>query len=401
MNKKRRLLKASLTSCFILLFCFCVYAQQMVRGTLRSSTCEPLIGATVEVKGTNRTAVTDSAGQFQIAADPGSTLVVSSVCYQTREINVTGAAEINEVLQLTDATLNVVVIGYQTVRRKDLTGAVGLINPEQNVANTVAESIQGLTPGVTVRNPGVPGGAAKIDIRGAGTFAANNPLYIIDGMYSDATPDFNPQDIESIQILKDASAAAIYCSRTANGVIIITTKQSRQGPLRFNGGIKYGIQNLHERWDMMNADEYRDLVTRLCQAGNLDVPTSLTTEWDPSINTDWQEEFLRQGAIGEYNLGVLGSINLRPLSVVRPGRNQAQFQQQIEHERITELTGEALRWNDLARWGYFDDPAKLAILQARDPEFANFQIPRNKYAPIPQSEIDINPNLVQNQGWGL
>ena len=305
------MLKAGLTSCFALLLCFCVYAQQTVRGILRSSTGEPLVGATVTVKGTNRTVATDTSGQFQIAADTGSTLVISSVGYQAREINVTGA-EINEVLQLTDATLNeVVVIGYQTVRRRDLTGAVGLIDPEQsnrNVTNTFAESIQGLTPGVTVRNTGAPGGAAKIDIRGAGTFAGNNPLYIIDGMYSDATPDFNPQDIESIQILKDASAAAIYGSRAANGVIIITTKQGRPGPLRFDGNIRVGIQEVHNRYDMMNAAEYRDLATRLYQAGNLAVPTSLSTEWDPSIDTDWQEEFLRQGAIGDYNLGVSGNI---------------------------------------------------------------------------------------------
>ena len=109
----------------------------------------------------------------------------------------------------------------------------------------------------------------------------------------------------------------------------------------------------------------------------------------------------RTGEAYQYVDRVRTRANLRPLSAVRPGMSQTQFQQQIEHERITELTGEALRWNDLARWGYFDDPTKLARLQARDPEFANFQIPRNKYAPIPQSEIDINPNLVQNPGWGL
>jgi TonB-dependent starch-binding outer membrane protein SusC len=311
MKKWRRLFRAGLTSCLTLLLSISIYAQQTVTGILRSPSGEPLAGATITVKGTNRKVASDSAGRFQIAADPGTTLVLTSVGYQSKEINVTGA-EINEVLQITDAALSeVVVIGYQTVRRRDLTGAVGVINPDQanrNVANTVAESIQGLTPGVTVRNAGVPGGAAKIDIRGAGTFANNNPLYIIDGMYSDATPDFNPHDIESIQILKDASAAAIYGSRAANGVIIITTKQGRPGALRFNGGIKYGIQEVHNRWDMMNAAEYRDLATRLYEAGNLAVPTSLTTEWDPSIDTDWQDEFLRQGAIGDYNLGVSGSI---------------------------------------------------------------------------------------------
>jgi TonB-dependent SusC/RagA subfamily outer membrane receptor len=151
-------------------------------------------------------------------------------------VTVAGDGPLNVQLQAGNQELQqVVVIGYQTVRRRDLTGAVGVINPtaaNRNVSNSLAESIQGLTPGVTVRNTGTPGGAAKIDIRGAGTFAGNNPLYIIDGMYSDAAPDFNPQDVESIQILKDASAAAIYGSRAANGVIIITTKKGVAGHCR-------------------------------------------------------------------------------------------------------------------------------------------------------------------------
>ena len=101
----------------------------------------------------------------------------------------------------------------------------------------------------------------------------------------------------------------------------------------------------------------------------------------------------------EYVDRVRARAGLAPLATTRPGMTQAEFHAQLEHERITELTGESLRWNDLARWGYFDDPAKLNILKARDPEFNNFVIGRNKYMPIPQSEIDINPNLVQNPGW--
>lgn len=311
MKMKKRLPHFALALIAALLLSINLYAQQTTSGTLRSPSGEVLVGATVTVKGTNRSVTTDANGRFTIEAPAGSTLVVSSVGFQNREITVTGS-ELNETLQITDATLSeVVVIGYQTVRRRDLTGAVGVINPaaaNRNISNTVAESIQGLTPGVTVRNTGAPGGGAKIDIRGAGTFAGNNPLYIIDGMYSDATPDFNPQDVESIQILKDASAAAIYGSRAANGVIIITTKRGRTGPPKFNGSVKAGIQNVHNRYDMMNAAEYRNLATKLYQAGNSQVPTSLTTDFDLNIDTDWQEEFLRQGAIAEYNLGVSGSL---------------------------------------------------------------------------------------------
>lgn len=107
----------------------------------------------------------------------------------------------------------------------------------------------------------------------------------------------------------------------------------------------------------------------------------------------------RTGDAYQYVDRVRARAGLAPLATVRPGMNQAQFMEQLEHERITELTGESLRWNDLARWGYFDDQAKLAILKARDTEFNIFQIGRNKYMPIPQSELDINPNLVQNPGW--
>ena len=291
-----------------------LFAQQpVVTGKVLSSADNaPLAGASIEVKGTSIGTVTDQGGNFKINAARGATLVIGYVGFTPQEVIVGSETSFNITLASGAASMNeVVVIGYQTVRKRDLTGAVGIIDPaaaNRNVANTVAESIQGLTPGVTVRNTGSPGGAAKIDIRGAGTFAGNNPLYIIDGMYTDATPDFNPQDVESIQILKDASAAAIYGSRAANGVIIITTKKGRQGPLVFTGSIKAGVQSVHNRYEMMEVNEYRSLAARLYQAGGLPVPTSLTTDFDPKINTDWQEEFLRQGAIGEYSLGISGAI---------------------------------------------------------------------------------------------
>jgi TonB-linked SusC/RagA family outer membrane protein len=307
MKKKRRLLNPGLCIIMALLFSVSVWAQQTVRGTLRTPTGEPVSGATVTVKGTTKSTITNESGQFSIDAPSGSVLVVSSVGHQGREIAVTGT-EVNEVLQVTNASLSeVVVIGYQTVRRRDLTGAVGIINPTQanrNVSSTVAESIQGLASGVTVRNTGAPGAGAKIDIRGAGTFAGNNPLYIIDGMYSDATPDFNPQDIESIQILKDASAAAIYGSRAANGVIIITTKRGKDGPMQISGNIRTGIQQFHKRWDLMNSAEYIPMARQAYVNAGLPVPASLTS--NSGIDTDWQDEFMRTGNIQDYNIAFSG-----------------------------------------------------------------------------------------------
>jgi len=301
-------------------FIFCAFAISMpskaqnkiITGRVNSTANQPLSGVSVIVKGTNTGTNTNANGNFSISAATGATLVFSYVGMPSQEVTVGASNTIDITLgSATGALDEVVVIGYQTVRKKDLTGAVSIINPttaNRNISNTIAESIQGLTPGVTVRNTGTPGGAAKIDIRGAGTFAGNSPLYIIDRMYTDATPDFNPQDVESIQILKDASAAAIYGSRAANGVIIITTKKGRQGPLVFNGGIKSGVQQVHNRYDMMNVAEYRTLATSLYQAGGLPVPTSLSSEFNPAIDTDWQDEFLRGGAIGEVNLAMSGSL---------------------------------------------------------------------------------------------
>lgn len=309
MRKKKRLLTLLATTAISMLLSLGVYAQQVVTGTLKSPAGDPVPGASITIKGTSRTVVADQNGAFSIDVPQGSTLVISSVGYKNKEVVASGTP-INEILETAENSLSdVVVIGYQSVKRKDLTGAVGLINPAQanrNVASSVAESIQGLAAGVTVRNSGAPGAGAKIDIRGAGTFANNNPLYIIDGMYSDATPDFNPNDIESIQILKDASAAAIYGSRAANGVIIITTKKGKDGPMTISGGIKTGVQQFHKRWDMMDNNEYKALATQLFTAGNVPVPTIITTDFNPAINTDWQEEFMRTGNIQDYNMALSG-----------------------------------------------------------------------------------------------
>src|SRR5690606_24625007 len=149
----------------------------------------------------------------------------------------------------------VVVIGYQTVEKRDLTGAVSMIDPEASrsvTATSLAESIQGLAPGVTVRNGGAPGQMARIEIRGAASFTDTNPLYVIDGMIADANTTINTNDIESIQILKDASAAAIYGSRAANGVIIVTTRRGTEGEPKVGFSAKYGLQQIPKRWDLMD-----------------------------------------------------------------------------------------------------------------------------------------------------
>src|SRR6478609_8842611 len=197
-----------------LCFNLCVQAQQTIKGTLHSATGDPIVGATIAVKGTRNQTTSDASGQFSINAPVGSTIIVSYIGYATREVDITDENPVTLVLQQTNAEMQqVVVIGYQSVRRKDLTGATGIVNMtdvSKITAQSVGEAIQGTVPGVSVRNGGAPGSEPVIEIRGVSSWNGTKPLFVIDGMLADANTSINPDDVASIQVLKDASAAAIY-----------------------------------------------------------------------------------------------------------------------------------------------------------------------------------------------
>ena len=183
---------------FFVVFAATAYSQDVtITGTVTDANSEPLVGVNVLVKGTTTGAITDIDGNFSVSGKKGSTLE------------------------------EVVVIGYQTVKKSDLTGAVAVVDTKEmkkSAAGTLVSQMQGLATGINVRSSGRAGEDASIEIRGVGSLSNNSPLWVIDGMITDPGVDFNPADAESIQILKDASAAAIYGSRAANGVIIVTTK---------------------------------------------------------------------------------------------------------------------------------------------------------------------------------
>ncbi len=308
--KKLRQLSQVLFFLIILLAGAWASAQQNIKGSLTSSAGGPVAAATISVKGTNKSVISDNNGNFTINAAIGSILEISSVGFQSKDITITGT-DITEVLQVTNATLNdVVVIGYQTIRRKDLTGATSVVSTENSnkiTGNSVAEQLQGQTPGVTVRNTGAPGQNAAIEIRGVASFTDANPLYVIDGMIADANSTVNTDDIASIQILKDASAAAIYGSRAANGVIIITTKKGRPGPSKITFSAKYGIQQIPKKWDVMNASEYLKTVQTQYANANAMLPSGIAAQVaNPTVNTNWQDAFDRTGNTQDYNLGISG-----------------------------------------------------------------------------------------------
>ncbi|HTM93151.1 MAG TPA: carboxypeptidase-like regulatory domain-containing protein, partial [Flavisolibacter sp.] len=308
--KKKRLLYRSAGLFFALVLSLSIFAQQNIRGVLRTPTGEPLIGATVAVKGSNTSTTTNSNGEFAINAPVGSTLVISFIGYTTQEVPVTDTNLINVQMQTSNQELQAVVIGYQTVRRRDLTGATGVINmnnANRVTAQSVGEAIQGLVPGVTVRNGGRPGAESTIEIRGVSNFGVSRPLFVIDGMLADANVTVNPDDIASIQVLKDASAAAIYGSRAGNGVVIITTKKGKEGPAKISFSARYGIQQIPKKWDVMNASQFLATIQQQFQNSGATLPAGIASQvTNNTINTNWQDEIYRTGPVQDYNVGISG-----------------------------------------------------------------------------------------------
>ncbi len=289
-----------------------IQQQKSVTGKVTSAAGEPIPGASVAVKGTTNGTITNFDGNFTILNVPSNaTLVFSFVGMKSKEVNVDNMSIVNVVLEEeTIGIEEVVAIGYQTVRKKDLTGATAVVAPDaasKISSSSLSESIQGLAPGVTVRNGGAPGQASVIEIRGVASFVNSNPLYIIDGMIADANPTINTNDIETIQILKDASAAAIYGSRAANGVIIITTKKGKEGPTNISFSAKYGIQQVPKHWDVMDSAEFAKMKKQAYTNSNLPPMASIAGAYDASINTDWQDEVMRTGSKEDYNLSISGA----------------------------------------------------------------------------------------------
>jgi len=301
---------------FCALFCWLVttqlaVAQVTVSGKVSDqNTGTPLAGATVKELNGQGGATTDDAGAFSLSVSSAdATLVVSYMGYQSQEIALSGRKTVDISLVAGDAALDeVVVIGYGTVKKKDLTGAVSVVNTEllrDRNSQDIVGAMQGLASGVKVTSSGLPGQQASIIIRGLGSLTNNAPLFIVDGMIG-GEAHLNPADVESIQVLKDASSAAIYGSRAANGVVIITTKSGKEGPMKiqFDGNVT--STNL-PRYDLMDAEtwkRYDDLAYDEAIRTGVAGVVSRQNHFD--ANTDWQEEMLRTGVLQNYNLSFSG-----------------------------------------------------------------------------------------------
>ena len=295
---------------FFVVFAATAYSQDVtITGTVTDANSEPLVGVNVLVKGTTTGAITDIDGNFSVSGKKGSTLVFSYIGMLTQEVVYKGTALRVVMKDDSKALEEVVVIGYQTVKKSDLTGAVAVVDTKEmkkSAAGTLASQMQGLATGVNVRSSGRAGEDADIQIRGVGSLSNNSPLWVIDGMITNPGVDFNPADAESIQILKDASAAAIYGSRAANGVIIVTTKKGTKGPMKVNVSVKETLE-WSPKFDLMNAAEYikyNDIAYN--EAIKDGIATVNSTQKHSQYDTNWQDEVLKTALVQDYNVSLSG-----------------------------------------------------------------------------------------------
>ena len=252
-------LKLLLVSLFLPLI---MTAQIKLQGTVTAAADgEPLIGVTVKIAGTNILTVTDIDGHYAIDASKAGKLEISYIGCRTKVVPFTTSSTIDAILEDDVNQLDeVVVIGYGTMKKSDLTGSVASISAEnlkKTPAANVDQALQGRAAGVTVNaSSGQPGQAAEVRIRGIGTVNNSAPIYVVDGVITDNISFLSPNDIESTEILKDASATAIYGSRGANGVVLITTKKGEKGVTTVSFDMYYGFQNRWRKLDLMKKDDF-------------------------------------------------------------------------------------------------------------------------------------------------
>lgn len=294
---------------FNLLSTSSVMAQKTISGKVTSTEDNaPIPGVSVSEKGTTNGVITDMDGKYALKVQSEKAILLFSfVGYSTQEIAVGSNETINIQLQAKDYGLDeVVVVGYGSIKKSDLTGSVSTIKSEsidKIGSTTVSEALQGQAAGVTVTKfGGAPGSGSMIRIRGVGTIGNNEPLYIIDGIQGNFNL-LNPADIESIEILKDGAAAAIYGSRAANGVIIVTTKTGKKGAAKVDLDMFTGIVNPTNQLDMANSSEYLKVMTMMYENAGEAVPSWITDTY--SYDTDWQEAVRNKNALKQnYNLRI-------------------------------------------------------------------------------------------------
>lgn len=294
-----RIMKRVLLSSALLLVSTLTFAQSKVSGTVKDANGEPLIGVSVLEVGTQNGAVTDMYGNYKLNVKPGAKLKISYIGFTPQTVKAGSNSQI--VLQEDNTALNeVVVVGYGTMRRKDVTSSITTVKAEdlnQGVFTDPGQMLQGKVPGLVVSSTADPNGSPTITLRGASTLrtGAMSPYYVVDGIPGVDISIVSPEDIESIDVLRDATATAIYGSKAANGVIIITTKKGAEEKtnVSYNGYVAF--DNILKKYDVCTADDLR----QYAKDNNI-------TLKDGGANTDWQDEVLRTGISHNHNVNISG-----------------------------------------------------------------------------------------------
>lgn len=336
----------------------------------------PLPGVNIMIKGTKTVAVTGFDGEYIIKASPNDILVFSFIGFQNQEVAVGNQLKLNVALSEDTNKLNeVVVVGYGTQKKSDLTGSIGVVDvasAKKTITYDPAKMLQGQVAGVTVQSSGEPGGFVNVKIRGINSFTNNNPLFVIDGMIVANPNDFAPGDIESMQVLKDASAAAIYGVQGANGVVIITTKKGKSGKLDITFKSIVGLQNVARKWDLTDRAGYQKITT----AAELNAGLTVAPGNDPTspsyinnVNTNWQNEAFETGVIQNQSLTFNGGAEALGYNLnVDYFKNTSYLNSPQDYERLS------TNLNLYGKKGKFKYGSKLGYTESDKENFNEYNV---------------------------
>lgn len=336
LQRKTLWLRGIGTLAFLLLISTTTFAQtKTVTGMVKDQLKEPLIGASVLIQGTSTGTITDLEGRYSIAAQPDDILVFSYVGMTPQSIKVGAQSVINVTLNEDSQTLaETVVIGYGSAKKRDLTGTITNIKGGE-IANKPATnpiaSIQGKVAGVQIINSGRAGEDPEVRIRGTNSINGYKPLYVVDGLFNDNINFLNPEDIESMEILKDPSSLAIFGVRGANGVIIITTKQAKEGQTLVNINTSFGFKKVVDEVKLTNASQFKELYSE--QLANQEDTFFDFTPWN--ANTNWQDEIFQTAFITNNNISITGASQKHSFYL---GVGYSYEQGNIKHEKFSKVT---------------------------------------------------------------
>ncbi len=417
-KKQLRFLGNLITFSFFVLVSLQLSAQSAiaVHGTVSSEGGTKLSGATVSLKGSSQKTMSNSSGYYSLDVPSiGSVLQISYAGMQTAELIVENRGEINVVLKLAEQRLDsVVVVGYGTQRRTNVTGAVASISSKdlQNRPNAnIQNALQGKIAGVQVtQTSGEPGNPAVIRIRGIGTINNNDPLFVVDGMQAANTLNINPENIERIEVLKDASSAAIYGSRGSNGVILITTKRGISGKPQVAISSSVGFEEAIKKPDLMNSSELYQFLTEAYTNAGITLPEKITEQYNKGYNTDWFKESTRKGLLQNHNISVRGGTEGYRYALGAGYFNENGYIKTLDYSKVNLSFNNDITINPALKIGnslniayderrpapflpsiYEADPFTPVINPASDPSDPEYEF--NKYAPTEYSYYS-NPSAL-------